>query len=135
MVVNVTKDAEGNYKALESLEMCRAIWYAGKVYHNRLAQECRMPGYKLTEHRDEKGNIVWKDIDGVPEEVMELFSKRRHQIEEQEAKFIEEHGRKPGWKSNIRMRWKPLRNNVVRRNGLSVSERHRLQDRTPARMP
>ncbi|MDD5728317.1 MAG: MobF family relaxase, partial [Victivallales bacterium] len=95
VVVNVTKDVEGNYKALESLEMCRAIRYAGKVYHNRLAQECRTPGYKLTEHRDEKGNIVWKNIAGVPEEVMELFSKRRHQIEEQEAKFIEEHGRKP----------------------------------------
>ncbi len=95
VVVNVTKDAEGKYKALESLEMCRAIRFAGKVYHNRLAQECRTLGYKLRDHRDEKGNIVWKDIEGVPEEVMEIFSKRRHHIEKEEAKFIEEHGRKP----------------------------------------
>ena len=95
VVVNVTKDSEGKFKALESLEMCRAIRYAGKVYHNRLAQECRTLGYKLRDHRDEKGNIVWKDIEGVPEDVMELFSKRRQQIEKEEAKFIEEHGRKP----------------------------------------
>ncbi|MDD5596492.1 MAG: MobF family relaxase, partial [Victivallaceae bacterium] len=95
VVVNVTKDSEGKYKALESLEMCRAIRFAGKVYHNRLAQECRTLGYKLKDHRDEKGNIVWKDIEGVPEEVMDIFSKRRHQIEKEEAKFIEEHGRKP----------------------------------------
>ena len=47
------------------------------------------------DHRDEKGNILWRDIDGVSEEVMEIFSKRRQQIEAEEAKFIEEHGRKP----------------------------------------
>ena len=95
VVVNVTKDSEHQYKALETLEMCRAIRYAGKVYHNRLSQECRSLGYGLVDHRDEKGNVVWKDIAGVPEEVMELFSKRRHQIEELEAEFIAEHGRKP----------------------------------------
>lgn len=95
VVVNVTQDSEGKFKALESVEMCRAIRYAGKVYHNRLSQECRQLGYKLVDHRDEKGNILWRDIDGVSEEVMEIFSKRRQQIEAEEAKFIEEHGRKP----------------------------------------
>ena len=38
VVVNVTRDSEGKYKALESVEMCRAIRYAGKVYHNELAK-------------------------------------------------------------------------------------------------
>ena len=38
VVVNVTKDEDGCYKALETLEMCRAIRYAGKVYHNHLAR-------------------------------------------------------------------------------------------------
>ena len=39
VVVNLTQDADGNYKALEALEMCRAIRYAGKVYHNHLARK------------------------------------------------------------------------------------------------
>ena len=55
VVVNVTKNAKGVFKALETLEMCRAIRYAGKVYHNRLCQECRKLGYKLVDHRDSKG--------------------------------------------------------------------------------
>ena len=100
VVVNVTKNAKGLFKALETLEMCRAIRYAGKVYHNRLCQECRKLGYKLVDHRDSKGNIVWKDIAGVPDDVMKLFSKRRQQIEEMEAEFIAVHGRKPTLEEN-----------------------------------
>ena len=95
VVVNVTKDEDGSYKALETLEMCRAIRYAGKVYHNHLARKCRELGYETRSHRDEKGRIVWFDLEGVSEEIMELYSKRRKEIEEQERKFIEEHGRKP----------------------------------------
>ncbi|MBR4490380.1 relaxase domain-containing protein, partial [bacterium] len=100
VVVNVTRDSEKKYKALESLEMCRAIRYAGKVYHNSLCNGLLELGYKLVEHRDEKGNIVWKEIDGVSNEVMEIYSKRRHQIEEMEAAFIAEHGRKPTLEEN-----------------------------------
>ena len=95
VVVNVTKDEDGSYKALETLEMCRAIRYAGKVYHNHLARKCRELGYETRSHRDEKGRIIWFDLEGVSEEIMELYSKRRKEIEEQERKFIEEHGRKP----------------------------------------
>ena len=100
VVVNVTRDSEGKYKALESVEMCRAIRYAGKVYHNELAKRCRELGYDMVNRRDEKGNITWQDIAGVSEELMEKFSKRRIQIEEEEAKFIEEHGRKPTLSEN-----------------------------------
>ncbi len=95
VVCNVTKTADGEFKALESLEMVRAIRYAGKVYHNELARLCHDLGYKTKNHLDDKGHIVWFDIDGVSDEVMEVFSKRRAQIEELEKKFIEEHGRKP----------------------------------------
>lgn len=95
VVVNVTRDEDGSYKALEALEMCRAIRYAGKVYHNCLAKKCRELGYETVDHRDEKERIVWFDLAGVSEEIMELFSKRRKEIEEEEQKFIEEHGRKP----------------------------------------
>jgi conjugative relaxase-like TrwC/TraI family protein len=75
--------------------MVRAIRYAGKVYHNELAKLCHDLGYKTKNHLDDKGSIVWFDIEGVSGEVMEVFSKRRGQIEAQEKKFIEEHGRKP----------------------------------------
>lgn len=95
VVVNVTQDSNGKYKALESLEMCRAIRYAGKVYHNKLSELCRQLGYELENHYDEKGRILWKDIKGIPPEVMELYSKRRHEIEKLEEAFIAEHGRKP----------------------------------------
>ena len=46
VVANVTKTADGEFKALESLEMVRAIRYAGKVYHNELARRCREMGYQ-----------------------------------------------------------------------------------------
>lgn len=100
VVVNVTRDSAGKYKALESVEMCRAIRYAGKVYHNELAKRCRELGYEMVNRRDEKGNITWQDIAGVSEELMEKFSKRRLQIEAEETKFIEEHGRKPTLSEN-----------------------------------
>ena len=100
VVVNVTRDSEGKYKALESVEMCRAIRYAGKVYHNELAKRCRELGYDMVNRRDEKGNITWQDIAGVSEELMEKFSKRRLQIEAEEAKFIAEYGRKPTLSEN-----------------------------------
>ncbi len=100
VVVNVTMDSEGKYKALESVEMCRAIRYAGKVYHNKLSELCMGLGYELENHYDDKGRIVWRDIKGIPEEIMELYSKRRRQIEELEAEFIAEHGRKPTLSEN-----------------------------------
>ena len=95
VVVNVTQDSDDKFKALESVEMYRAVRYAGKVYHNKLSALCMKLGYEMENHYDDKGRIVWKDIKGIPEEVMDLYSKRRKEIEKLEAEFIEEHGRKP----------------------------------------
>ena len=100
MVVNVTLGSDSKFKALESVEMYRAIRYAGKVYHNKLSALCTKLGYTMENHYDDKGRIVWKDIKGIPEEVMELYSKRRKEIEKLEAEFIEEHGRKPTLNEN-----------------------------------
>ena len=99
VVCNVT-DAGGQYKALETLEMCKAIRYAGKVYHNALGRQCRELGYDLIPVLDKKRNVLWFDLAGVPAEVMERFSKRRKQIEETEAAFIAEHGRMPTLSEN-----------------------------------
>jgi|GEM_PF-525926 conjugative relaxase-like TrwC/TraI family protein len=100
VVCNVSVTDDGEHKALESLEMVRAIRYAGKVYHNAMAAKCHELGYETVDRRDERGNIVWYDIKGVSEEIMERFSKRRAQIEALEKKFIEEHGRKPTLNEN-----------------------------------
>ena len=94
VVCNVT-NIDGQYKALETLEMCKAIRYAGKVYHNALARQCRELGYDLIPVLDKKRNVLWFDLAGVPVEVMDRFSKRRKQIEEAETAFIAEHGRMP----------------------------------------
>ena len=80
--------------------MCKAIRYAGKVYHNALARQCRELGYDLIPVLDKKRNVLWFDLAGVPAEVMERFSKRRKQIEEAEAAFIAEHGRMPTLSEN-----------------------------------
>jgi conjugative relaxase-like TrwC/TraI family protein len=100
VVCNVTRDSDGKYKALESLEMVRAIRFAGKVYHNAMASKCRELGYETVKTRDQKGNVIWFDLKCVPEDVMERFSKRRHEIEKAEEKFIAEHGRKPTLSEN-----------------------------------
>ena len=100
VVCNVTRAGDGRYKALETLEMCRAIRYAGKVYHNEMAARCRELGYETVETRDRKGNVIWYDLACVPVDVMERFSKRRQQIEKAEAEFIAEHGRKPTLSEN-----------------------------------
>ena len=100
VVCNVTRAGDGRYKALETLEMCRAIRYAGKVYHNEMAARCRELGYETVETRDRKSNVIWYDLACVPADVMERFSKRRWQIEKAEAEFIAEHGRKPTLSEN-----------------------------------
>ncbi len=100
VVCNVTKTSDGKYKALESLEMIRAIRYAGKVYHNAMAAKCHELGYETVETRDQKGNITWYDLRCVSDEIMERFSKRRLDIEKAEAAFVLEHGRKPTLSEN-----------------------------------
>lgn len=100
VVCNVTRAGDGRYKALETLEMCRAIRYAGKVYHNEMAARCRELGYETVETRDRKGDVIWYDLACVPADVMERFSKRRQQIEKAEAEFIAAHGRKPTLSEN-----------------------------------
>ena len=100
VVCNVTRSHDGKFKALETLEMCRAIRYAGKVYHNAMAARCRELGYETVDVRDKKGNIVWYDLKCVPDELMERFSKRRIAIEKAEAEFIAQHGRKPTLSEN-----------------------------------
>ena len=53
VVVNVTLGSDNKFKALESVEMYRAIRYAGKVYHNKLSALCTKLGYTMENHYDD----------------------------------------------------------------------------------
>ena len=77
VIVNVTRDRDGHYKALQSREMVRAIRYASKVYLNKLAQQCGILGYELDKKYRDKGELVGFEIRGVSEEILKRCSRRR----------------------------------------------------------
>lgn len=98
VIVNVTADDKGEYKALQTREMCRAIRYAGKTYQNAMACECKRLGYDVELKYDDKGQVTGFEIKGIPEEILERCSKRRKQIDDAIEKFYREHGRQPNFK-------------------------------------
>ncbi|MBO4631814.1 MAG: relaxase domain-containing protein, partial [Lentisphaeria bacterium] len=95
VIVNVTRDSSGRYKALQSREMVRAIRYASKVYLNKLAEECGLLGYDLEKKYRDKGELVGFEIKGVSQEILKRFSRRREQIDAAIEHFVETHGRQP----------------------------------------
>lgn len=93
---NLTWDSSSNsWRALTEYEMVHSVRYAGKVYQNELAGECRKLGYELTEVRDARGSVTGFELSGVADEVRERFSKRRAQVEVGIAQFEQKHGRTP----------------------------------------
>ncbi len=56
-VANVTFDQSGQRYALETLDMVRAIRYAGKVYQSALRREVTRCGYRTVETKSERGHI------------------------------------------------------------------------------
>ncbi len=93
VVCNVTKDRDGKFKALENTEMCQAIRYCGRVYQNELARRCIELGYEIENSFDFKGRNKGFEIKGVPENVLEVFSQRTRDIDEQIAKKEQKIGR------------------------------------------
>lgn len=96
VVCNVTQDLEtDSLKALETLEMCKAIRYAGKVYQSQMALKCRELGYDITLTKDAKGRIKGFELNCVTPEMLEAYSKRRKQIDAAIEAFKDKKGRKP----------------------------------------
>ncbi len=96
VVANATfDDGKQEWVALNEFEMLKAIRYAGKVYQNELAKRVKALGYNIVERRNEKGFIEGFEIDGVTDDVMKLYSKRRAVIEKEIALFKEKVGRLP----------------------------------------
>ena len=95
VIVNVTQESDGSFKALDATEMYRAIRYVGKSYQNALAQECIRLGYEIEMKRSDKGEITGFEIRGVPEDVLRRCSRRREQIDREIEKFVATKGRQP----------------------------------------
>ena len=51
VIVNVTQERDGSFKALDPSQMFKAIRYAGKSYQNELACEVKLLVLKLPEFR------------------------------------------------------------------------------------
>jgi conjugative relaxase-like TrwC/TraI family protein len=95
VVANATRDNHGRWVALTEFEMVKAIRYAGKVYQNELARKVRALGYSIQETRDDKGQVIGFEIEGVSEELCRRFAKRRVDIEREIARFRQTSGREP----------------------------------------
>jgi conjugative relaxase-like TrwC/TraI family protein len=96
VVANATWDAKScRWLALETHDMFKAIRYAGKVYQNEIAWECRRAGYQIEESRNEKGVVEGFEIKGVSSEVRERLSKRRREVEAGIEAFRAQYGREP----------------------------------------
>ncbi|HYK92069.1 MAG TPA: MobF family relaxase [Acidobacteriota bacterium] len=96
VVANATWDADlKRWLALDTCEIFKAIRYAGKVYQNELARECRRLGYPIESARNEKGVVEGFEIKGVASEIRERFSKRRAEVEAGIERFRKEKGRTP----------------------------------------
>ena len=138
VIVNVTQEGNGSFKALDPSQMFKAIRYAGKSYQNELACECRRLGYELEMKRNGKGEITGFEIAGVPEKVLIRCSQRRQQIEKGITEFYEKNQRYPTAKEikaiTLKTRsWKMLERTEqqVREHKLSLltdEERSRFTD-------
>ncbi|RRJ97304.1 conjugative relaxase [Opitutaceae bacterium TAV4] len=89
VLFNATFDGvEGQWKALHASGMYRAQKFAENVYYHELARELVSLGYQIKNHS--KGF----EIEGVPVSVIETFSKRHWQIEEETRHRIRVEGLK-----------------------------------------
>jgi conjugative relaxase-like TrwC/TraI family protein len=86
IVFNATHDpVENRWKALQNHELLCARMFARNVYYHELGSELKSFGYRI--RNNARGDF---QIDGVPEELCERFSKRHAQIDQGLAKLLAE---------------------------------------------
>ena len=111
IVINATLDpVENRWKALENRELFRARKFAENVYYHELTRDLRSFGYQIRNRA--RGDF---QIEGIPQELCERFSKRHEQIDAALGKLLAE---KPELKSG---------NIPELRSRLAESERSRKQ--------
>ncbi len=86
IVFNATFDpVENRWKALQNYELLRARKFAENAYYHELARELRSFGYRISNRA--RGDF---QVEGVPDELCERFSKRHAEIDEAVAKLLQE---------------------------------------------
>jgi len=96
VAANVTYDGkEGRWKALQASGIYERRAYLTEVYRNALAREVLRLGYEIEKCRDTKGRDNGFEIRGVPEELIQKFSRRSRQRDEAIARFTAKRGRPP----------------------------------------
>jgi len=75
--------AEGRWKALENYDMMRARKYVENIYYHELAKDVRRFGYLVCNHP--RGDF---ELEGVPAELCQRFSKRQRQIDEAPVELL-----------------------------------------------
>ena len=94
VIANVTIAPDGRRMALTESEMMKAVEFAGRLYQSSMARKCMEFGYKIRYKTGSKG-MEGFEIDGVSDTVMQRYSRRRDEIEEEIKMFEAEHGREP----------------------------------------
>lgn len=92
VVFNATYDAaEEKWKALETYEMLQAVKYVENVYYHELARELKRLGYGI--QNNPRGDF---EIEGVPQKLIDLFSKRHNEIDKKTRELLEHEPDKRG---------------------------------------
>jgi conjugative relaxase-like TrwC/TraI family protein len=96
VAANLTYDREeGRWKALQASSIYERRAYLTEVYRNALAREVQHLGYEIENRTKSRGRDCGFEIRGVPDTILERFSRRSRQRDEAIAKFIEINGRPP----------------------------------------
>lgn len=86
IVFNATFDGtEQRWQALQNYEMLRARKWTENVYYHELAKDLKRFGYSVLNHQ--RGDF---QIEGIPDELCQRFSKRHQQIDSALAKLLDE---------------------------------------------
>ncbi len=92
VVFNATYDtAEEKWKALETCEMLQAAKYVENVYYHELALELKRLGYGI--QNNSRGDF---EIEGIPQNLIDLFSKRHNEIDKKTRELLEHEPDKRG---------------------------------------
>jgi conjugative relaxase-like TrwC/TraI family protein len=81
LLINLTKLENGKSRTVDSTHIYHWKMAMGSVYRAELARGLEKLGFEI--ERYEKGSSILFRVRGVPEDVVELWSKRRAEIEEQ----------------------------------------------------
>jgi conjugative relaxase-like TrwC/TraI family protein len=89
VVANATKREDGNWRSLEMADVFHNKMMLGAMYRSTLAKQVKQMGYTIT--RTDKDCMF--EVEEVPGEVKQNFSKRREDIKEMLGNFREQGGK------------------------------------------